>query len=130
MQNYEWLFKKIGKGYPSISLEFGEIWKVNNQAWKNIEELKILETREGWHPGLCIKPGARQMAFGTSKLKHRIYGLKQMIVENIEIGNSIKSTRFILDYSLPVTFADLHLNEKPRKLSETDLEKLDKLLKA
>ncbi len=126
VEKKQWLFESLfGGTNPTRQARFGEVWWVRDSAWGRLEPLRHLNDDAKLHRGLCIRPQARMMAFGTSKIaqakksKSRVFEVPAGAYD----GGDCPSA-FLLDYALPALWQDCKLNHEPALLREDLIEKL------
>ncbi|HOY66176.1 MAG TPA: hypothetical protein PLP29_04755 [Candidatus Ozemobacteraceae bacterium] len=128
----QWFFERSASGTArTFAARLGEVWRVKNPVWSRLPALSHLRDREGFHPGLCIRPRARLMAFGTSKLgqtrrsKSRVFEVPAHSYPGGELDGA-----FLLDYAVPTSWEDCSLTRPPALLPEALRNELSQLLGA
>lgn len=123
---YNHLFERGGR---ALVVRFGEVWWVRNPGWAKDARLAHLKTREGSHPGLSIRPKARLMAFGTSKLDQARRSESRLLeVSPGAFAGSDKPGAFLLDYAVPMDWSEFSLSHRPEELCREAMARLQELL--
>jgi len=126
----KWLFERSSNGTTrAFAAKLGEVWRVKNPVWSRFPALSHLRDREGFHPGLCIRPRARLMAFGTSKIGQawrsdsRVFEVPAHSYPGGEVDGA-----FLLDYAVPTSWEDCCLSRPPANLPDELRQKLVRFL--
>ncbi|HEY9069183.1 MAG TPA: hypothetical protein VIV61_02945 [Candidatus Ozemobacteraceae bacterium] len=129
-ENAQWLFERSANGTArATTARLGEVWRVKNPVWSRFPALSHLHDREGFHPGLCIRPRSRLMAFGTSKIGQAWRSRSRVFeVPAHSYAGGERDGAFLLDYAVPASWEDCSLNHPPALLPEELRKKLSHLL--